>query len=96
MRSAWAERSPSAALEPRRGCPKISPPPPRVITAMFVGEIYNSIRGRIDAGKKSSPSPIGLELVVGSDLQYIRMNGTLVGAGVGALIFAASHLFRLR
>ena len=24
MRSAWAERSPSAALEPRRGCPKIS------------------------------------------------------------------------
>ena len=40
MRSAWAERSPSAALEPRRGCPKISPPPPRVIAAMFVGEIY--------------------------------------------------------
>ena len=59
MRSAWAERSPSAALEPRRGCPKISPPPPRVIAAMFVGEIYDSIRGRIDAGKKSSPSPTG-------------------------------------
>ncbi len=37
-----------------------------------------------------------LELVVGSDLQYIRMNGTLVGAGVGALIFVASHLFGLR
>ena len=37
-----------------------------------------------------------LELVVGSDLQYIRMNGTLVGAGVGALIFIASHLFGLR
>jgi uncharacterized membrane-anchored protein YjiN (DUF445 family) len=37
-----------------------------------------------------------LELVVGSDLQYIRMNGTLVGAGVGALIFIASHLFRLQ
>ena len=36
-----------------------------------------------------------LELVVGSDLQYIRMNGTLVGAGVGALIFVASHLFGL-
>jgi hypothetical protein len=58
MRSAWAERSPSAALE-RRGCPKISPPPPRVIAAMFVGEVYDSIRGRIDAGKKSSPSPTG-------------------------------------
>ena len=37
-----------------------------------------------------------LELVVGSDLQYIRMNGTLVGAGVGALIFLTSHLFGLR
>jgi len=37
-----------------------------------------------------------LELVVGSDLQYIRMNGTLVGAGVGVLIFIASHLFGLR
>jgi uncharacterized membrane-anchored protein YjiN (DUF445 family) len=28
-----------------------------------------------------------LELVVGSDLQYIRMNGTIVGACVGCLIF---------
>jgi uncharacterized membrane-anchored protein YjiN (DUF445 family) len=37
-----------------------------------------------------------LELVVGSDLQYIHMNGTLVGAGVGALIFIASRLFGLR
>jgi uncharacterized membrane-anchored protein YjiN (DUF445 family) len=37
-----------------------------------------------------------LELVVGSDLQYIRMNGTLVGAGVGALIFGASQLAGLQ
>jgi len=33
-----------------------------------------------------------LELVVGSDLQYIRMNGTLVGACVGCLIFVVSRL----
>jgi uncharacterized membrane-anchored protein YjiN (DUF445 family) len=32
-----------------------------------------------------------LELVVGSDLQYIRMNGTLVGACVGCLIFLATR-----
>jgi uncharacterized membrane-anchored protein YjiN (DUF445 family) len=32
-----------------------------------------------------------LELVVGSDLQYIRMNGTLVGACVGCLIFLAAR-----
>ncbi|WEX74808.1 DUF445 domain-containing protein [Sinorhizobium numidicum] len=33
-----------------------------------------------------------LELVVGSDLQYIRMNGTVVGAFAGCLIFLASQL----
>jgi uncharacterized membrane-anchored protein YjiN (DUF445 family) len=33
-----------------------------------------------------------LELVVGSDLQYIRMNGTLVGACVGCLIFVVARL----
>jgi uncharacterized membrane-anchored protein YjiN (DUF445 family) len=33
-----------------------------------------------------------LELAVGSDLQYIRMNGTLVGAAVGCLIFFVSWL----
>ena len=58
MRSAWAERSPSAALEPRRGCPKISSAA-ATFNRRFVGEIYDSIRGRIDAGKKSSPSPTG-------------------------------------
>jgi uncharacterized membrane-anchored protein YjiN (DUF445 family) len=31
-----------------------------------------------------------LELTVGSDLQYIRMNGTVVGACVGCLIFLVS------
>jgi uncharacterized membrane-anchored protein YjiN (DUF445 family) len=34
-----------------------------------------------------------LELVVGSDLQYIRMNGTIVGACAGCLIFTAAWLF---
>jgi uncharacterized membrane-anchored protein YjiN (DUF445 family) len=32
-----------------------------------------------------------LELVVGSDLQYIRMNGTIVGACAGCLIFLATR-----
>ena len=36
-----------------------------------------------------------LELAIGSDLQYIRMNGTLVGAGVGALLFVVVHLLEL-
>ena len=34
-----------------------------------------------------------LEFAVGSDLQYIRINGTLVGAGVGCLIFLLARLF---
>jgi uncharacterized membrane-anchored protein YjiN (DUF445 family) len=34
-----------------------------------------------------------LELVIGNDLQYIRMNGTVVGAFVGCVIFLAGQLF---
>ena len=34
-----------------------------------------------------------LELEVGKDLQYIRVNGTLVGGLVGLLIYAITHLF---
>jgi uncharacterized membrane-anchored protein YjiN (DUF445 family) len=33
-----------------------------------------------------------VELAVGKDLQYIRVNGTLVGAAVGCLIFGISEL----
>jgi uncharacterized membrane-anchored protein YjiN (DUF445 family) len=32
-----------------------------------------------------------LELEVGKDLQYIRINGTLVGGLVGLLIYAITH-----
>ena len=35
-----------------------------------------------------------VELAVGKDLQYIRVNGTLVGAAVGCTIFAVSELIR--
>jgi uncharacterized membrane-anchored protein YjiN (DUF445 family) len=35
-----------------------------------------------------------VELAVGKDLQYIRLNGTLVGAAVGCAIFALSQLVR--
>ena len=32
-----------------------------------------------------------LELAIGSDLQYIRMNGTLVGACVGCALFLVCY-----
>ena len=35
-----------------------------------------------------------LELAVGSDLQFIRINGTLVGGLVGLLIHTVSVLLR--
>ena len=35
-----------------------------------------------------------LELAVGRDLQYVRINGTLVGGLVGLLIYAVPRLFR--
>jgi uncharacterized membrane-anchored protein YjiN (DUF445 family) len=34
-----------------------------------------------------------IELMVGRDLQYIRLNGTIVGALAGAAIFTIAHLF---
>jgi len=34
-----------------------------------------------------------LELQVGGDLQYIRINGTLVGGLVGLLIYSVSRWF---
>jgi uncharacterized membrane-anchored protein YjiN (DUF445 family) len=34
-----------------------------------------------------------IELTVGRDLQYIRINGTLVGGPVGLIIFAVTQLF---
>jgi len=35
-----------------------------------------------------------LELEVGKDLQYIRVNGTLVGGLVGLLIYALTHFIQ--
>jgi uncharacterized membrane-anchored protein YjiN (DUF445 family) len=34
-----------------------------------------------------------IELQVGRDLQFIRINGTLVGGLVGLLIYAVTHAF---
>ena len=34
-----------------------------------------------------------LELQVGADLQYIRINGTIVGGAVGLIIFTLSEWF---
>jgi uncharacterized membrane-anchored protein YjiN (DUF445 family) len=53
----------------------------------FHDELAGLVTGTIerwDAAETSSQ----LELLLGRDLQYIRINGTVVGAGVGLILHA--------
>ena len=59
----------------------------RALAGQFHDELANLVTGTIerwDAGETSSQ----LELLLGRDLQYIRINGTVVGAGVGLALHA--------
>jgi len=49
-----------------------------------LAELVTGTIGRWDAAETSSQ----LELLLGRDLQYIRINGTVVGAGVGLILHA--------
>lgn len=52
-----------------------------------IGSLFSDVIHNWDARTFSDR----LETVVGSDLQYIRINGTIVGAIVGCLLFLATH-----
>lgn len=54
-----------------------------------VGTIITNTVEKWDGNEMSKK----LELEVGKDLQYIRINGTLVGGLVGLLIYTLTHLF---
>lgn len=54
-----------------------------------VGAIITNTVEKWDGNEMSQK----LELEVGKDLQYIRINGTLVGGFVGLLIYTLTHLF---
>lgn len=54
-----------------------------------IGSFFAEVVRNWDTGTLSDR----LELVVGSDLQYIRMNGTIVGACAGCFIFTIAWLF---
>jgi uncharacterized membrane-anchored protein YjiN (DUF445 family) len=65
----------------------------RVITQRFLHHFRFEIGGYIERVVHDWDSATlveRLELQIGKDLQYIRINGTLVGGLVGLLIFAAS------
>jgi uncharacterized membrane-anchored protein YjiN (DUF445 family) len=59
----------------------------RALAVQFHDELAELVTGTIerwDAAETSSQ----LELLLGHDLQYIRINGTVVGAGVGLALHA--------
>jgi uncharacterized membrane-anchored protein YjiN (DUF445 family) len=59
----------------------------RALAEQFHDELADLVTGTIerwDAAETSSQ----LELLLGRDLQYIRINGTVVGAGVGLALHA--------
>lgn len=59
----------------------------RALAEQFHGELADLVTGTIqrwDAAETSSQ----LELLLGHDLQYIRINGTVVGAGIGLALHA--------
>ena len=55
-------------------------PPPRSQLAGFIAQVV--------AGWDTAQVTEKIELRVGRDLQYVRMNGTLVGFLVGGVLFA--------
>jgi uncharacterized membrane-anchored protein YjiN (DUF445 family) len=59
----------------------------------FSGEIVELISSTIDRWDSSETSR-RLELLLGPDLQYIRINGTVVGGGAGLLLYTAARLIR--
>ena len=53
-----------------------------------VGRLIEHTVSNWDPGETSKR----LELAVGRDLQFVRINGTLVGGLVGLILYTASHL----
>lgn len=58
----------------------------------FIRERMIEFIARVVSGWNAVEMADRLELRVGKDLQFIRFNGTLVGFGVGALLFAVLRL----
>ncbi len=59
----------------------------RALAGQFHDELADLVTGTIERWDASETSS-QLELLLGRDLQYIRINGTVVGAGVGLALHA--------
>ena len=58
----------------------------------YRGEVGAFIAARLDLWSKDEMSE-RIELAIGRDLQFIRINGTIVGGLAGLLIYATSQAF---
>ncbi|HEV3294555.1 MAG TPA: DUF445 family protein, partial [Streptosporangiaceae bacterium] len=59
----------------------------RALAEQFGDELAGLVTGTIERWDATQTST-QLELLLGRDLQYIRINGTVVGAGVGLALHA--------
>ena len=59
----------------------------RTLADQFHDELAGLVTGTIERWDAAETST-QLELLLGRDLQYIRINGTVVGAGVGLILHA--------
>src|SRR5262249_46479639 len=59
----------------------------RALADQFHDELAHPVTGTLQRGG-ATPTSSQLELLLGPDLQYIRINGTVVGAGVGLALHA--------
>ncbi|MDN5785304.1 MAG: DUF445 domain-containing protein, partial [Corynebacterium casei] len=63
----------------------------RFLADNYAPEVTNIISETIERWDADEASD-KIELMVGKDLQFIRLNGTLVGALAGLVIYAVNHL----
>jgi uncharacterized membrane-anchored protein YjiN (DUF445 family) len=64
----------------------------RAVADQFHDELAGLVTGTIERWDASETS-LQLELLLGRDLQFIRINGTVVGAGIGLILHAIALAF---
>ena len=60
----------------------------RALADQFHDELAGLVTGTIERWDAAEMGSSQLELLLGRDLQFIRINGTVVGAGVGLALHA--------
>ena len=75
-----------------RGAPHDSPAITLLLLERYQNEVSSLISQTVEGWDPQATSR-RIELAIGRDLQFIRINGTLVGGLVGLLIYTVSRFF---